>query len=399
MCAQQRLMAGAAAVDITPLNYRDVYLAGFEPNRKATGVRDPLFARALYLDDGRTRLALVACDLIGLGFLAAETIRRFVQDVQADHVFLCCTHTHSGPDTLGLWGPALGEIPLASGVDPRYMERLARAVAQAVRKARIRALPAILAAGEDTARKDDLTWNMRQPGYMDHALTVLRADRADGRGTIATLVNYASHPESLWSVNTQISPDYPMAILRTLERKLGGVGLFFSGALGAMVTPGIEQDAPLAQRESFYVSYGNKLAKRAVDCVRAAETIKSHDLDIRTRRVSVPMQNRPLRFAAAVGLVSGNVAGSNAISQVGQIRIGPIQIATMPGELSPAVGLRLKGKMGGTPNFLLCLCNDEIGYVLDCKVFDDPAFAYERSMSMGAQTAERLIRTYVALDG
>ena len=399
MAAKLNIKAGAAAIDITPLNYRDTYLAGFQPNRRATGVLDPICARALYLEDDNTHLLIVACDLIGMLQPYTESVRRAIDGVNPDHVFLCSTHTHSGPDTLGLWGPALGEIPYASGISPYYMRFLQQQIVTVALRAKRRALPAEVFFGEDRSRKEDLTWNIRQAGYMDHALTVMRVDREDGLGTIATLVNYASHPETLWSQNTRISPDYPAMIHRKLETKLGGVSIFVSGALGGMVTPGIAEDAALAERETFYRSYGNKLAKMALDCAKSAEKENNPALTVRSLKVKLPLQNRHFVAAAGMGLVERSMAKGKVDTEVGHIRIGGATIATTPGELTPAVGLRIKSTMSGSPRFLFCLCNDEIGYVLDASVYADDLFQYERSMSVGPKTGELLVKTYASMDG
>ena len=56
------LWAGAAAIDITPPP--GAPMAGYYHARAAEGVHDPLHARALVLDSGGTRAALVVLDLI-----------------------------------------------------------------------------------------------------------------------------------------------------------------------------------------------------------------------------------------------------------------------------------------------------------------------------------------------
>ncbi|RKY63725.1 MAG: hypothetical protein DRP99_03535, partial [Candidatus Latescibacterota bacterium] len=56
------LKAGAACLDITPP--LGVAMAGYRRARYAKGIHDPLCAKALVLDDGRTQIALVALDLI-----------------------------------------------------------------------------------------------------------------------------------------------------------------------------------------------------------------------------------------------------------------------------------------------------------------------------------------------
>ena len=96
------LKAGVAEVNITPPI--GISLCGFG-NRKgpAEAVDDDLFARALVLDDGRTRLAIVTSDLISLAPDLVHRIRGLVEraaDVPGDGLLLNGSHSHSGPTVM-----------------------------------------------------------------------------------------------------------------------------------------------------------------------------------------------------------------------------------------------------------------------------------------------------------
>jgi len=73
LVARAELRAGAAKRVITP--QMPVYLAGLSNNRMSIGVHDPLYARSVIFEDGKTRIGLVSLDLIGL-------LRRDVQKIQ-----------------------------------------------------------------------------------------------------------------------------------------------------------------------------------------------------------------------------------------------------------------------------------------------------------------------------
>ena len=63
--------------------------------RESTGVHDELLANALVLDDDRTRLALVSCDVLPIGNTTKRAIRDVIgreTDIDPDNVFLCATH-------------------------------------------------------------------------------------------------------------------------------------------------------------------------------------------------------------------------------------------------------------------------------------------------------------------
>jgi len=112
------MKVGYAQQIITPSLDRPVFLAGFGQNRRAQTVHDDLYARALALQSGADTLVLCALDLIGF---FRQDILEVVRDVNRQgaglQVIIASTHTHHGPDTLGLWGPDLRTC----GVDPGYL--------------------------------------------------------------------------------------------------------------------------------------------------------------------------------------------------------------------------------------------------------------------------------------
>src|SRR5574337_642367 len=130
------LRAGAAKSSITPdVHAGKVYMAGFGFNRLATGVHDDLYARCLAIGAGGKTLVVCAADLIGLFHPEALRVHAKVeaQLPGVTQVIVASTHDHEGPDTLGLWGPAL----LKSGVNVQYLDWVVDRIADtAVRAAR-----------------------------------------------------------------------------------------------------------------------------------------------------------------------------------------------------------------------------------------------------------------------
>src|SRR5687767_12192193 len=96
------LQAGAATSNITPELGGDV-VGGFLPF-PATHIHDELHARCLVLDDGKTKLALVVCDLLGLHRTVSEEARRLIEKstgIPPTHELISATHTHSAASALG----------------------------------------------------------------------------------------------------------------------------------------------------------------------------------------------------------------------------------------------------------------------------------------------------------
>src|SRR3954449_9395779 len=100
------LRAGVATIDVTPEKF-PVIVNGMFTGRTATAALDRLHARALVLDDGSTKLAIVVVD-------SCMMPREFLDKVKAEasgpsgipveHMLISATHTHSAPAVMGCLG-------------------------------------------------------------------------------------------------------------------------------------------------------------------------------------------------------------------------------------------------------------------------------------------------------
>ncbi len=134
------LRAGAATAEITP--GAGVSLDGpISKNGPVMGVHDPLFARALVLDDGQTRLAIVICDACMIGrdvFDAAKAIVHKQTGLPADRMLMAGTHTHAAVRAIHV-----GTKP----IDDAYHEFLSQKIAEAVISAEKNLAPARIGFG------------------------------------------------------------------------------------------------------------------------------------------------------------------------------------------------------------------------------------------------------------
>ena len=114
--SQVEFWAGVAVVEITPS--RNVPLGGYggRKGQPMTGVHDPIFAKALWLETPEAKVCLVTTDLIG----SLVAIRDRAKPADAS-VVLTASHTHSGPGALvkGFWELAMGKY------DPAMVDELA----------------------------------------------------------------------------------------------------------------------------------------------------------------------------------------------------------------------------------------------------------------------------------
>src|SRR5690349_2032153 len=114
------LYAGACETDITPP--LGVWMCGyaFRPTG-CTAIHDPLYARALVLNDGNSAIAILSMDLLGLDFDLVDAVRDGIQQetgIPGAAVMLAATHTHGGPN--------VGHLNCMGSRDPAYTDVLVR---------------------------------------------------------------------------------------------------------------------------------------------------------------------------------------------------------------------------------------------------------------------------------
>src|SRR3954451_15333695 len=126
--AQGPLRAGAAATNISP--WLGLSINGNMADVKTAQVHDELHARALVLDDGSSRLAIVVCDSCMIPReVVADAKRRILarSKLEPGRVLISATHAHSCPTA----GPVFQSEP--DGHYTRFLAvRIADAVAQAI---------------------------------------------------------------------------------------------------------------------------------------------------------------------------------------------------------------------------------------------------------------------------
>lgn len=351
------------------------FLAGYKHKGSyyvATGVHDPLWTRVLILQYGDLKLALVALDAVGYSYPDVQAIRKEAADLGFRHVIVASTHTHEGPDTIGLWGPN----PLTDGKDPRLMEHLRQRTLAALREADRHLQPARLTLAQATLPElfGRIIADRRDPIVLDNRLTILKLDDLKGR-TIATLVNGSIHPETLGGQGSLISSDFPHYLREGIEKGgfavqgrtiqgLGGIALYFNGAVGGLMTTlGVEvkdESGKILPQRSWEKTQriGELIAGASLDALQRQRPSIINGIAVQTKTISLPLDNRYLRTMIEKGVIRRESytnglpvkppeVGQDIQTEVGLITIrgrttdtqeGPLaQIITLPGELFPEI--------------------------------------------------------------
>lgn len=418
-CAAEaaELRAGFAAVDITPplTGKRPVYIAGYGMNRKATGVHDPIMARAAVLQHGEQRIALVSVDLVGLQLPTVQLIREQLPDFK--YVMVASTHNHEGPDVIGIWGRG----PFHRGVDDAYLDQVVAGVVEAVRKAA--EAPVSVTGAYGTAEDETLLGDSRLPYSKDGVLRALRLSNAASGKPAGLIVQWNCHPESLGSKNRLLTADFVHATVAKLSEQHGCPVVLISGALGGLMAPPKDRvkDAAgnfLKEGDYEYARvYGEEVAALATQALSHAEPIQLTPFVVSTKPIVVPVTNSLYRLARTVGVMKRDarlwtgdpeVLGEKMTqddahkptgieTEVAYLRLGDLHIACIPGELYPEL---VYGKfqepvepnvdfpdapleptvvdtLPGKRWMLFGLANDEVGYIVPKRQWDKAEpFAY-----------------------
>jgi hypothetical protein len=373
--AQGAFKAGAGRRVITPNPLLPVS-GGLGPTADAREKQGELTARAVVFQEGKTTVAMVGLDLLGFPSVLCDRVRTRVPRIPAKNILIGSTHTHSAPDCYA--------FPDGRGGHTGDQLR-----------------PARLKVATDEAR-GKIAYNYYAPDLYDRRMSVLQTVDRDGK-TIATLVNYAIHPEVLGAKIGILSPDLVGPLCDRIESQVGGLAIFMNGAQGGMVTA---DNRDLSRPKDAQPGYWHD-DRTWDECLRIGHTMA--DEAMRTVR-EAPVQERPTLFCDSIDVtfpvdneVLWNVILASPLkyprnpdhsitTRVNVVNLGNAQILTIPGEALPNIGFYLKRKMHGQHNLLFGLTNDAFGYILTKVDFNSfPRYGYVTRTSLGEMTGEILI--------
>ncbi len=403
--------AGAAETDITPL--LGAFLTGSFKPRPAEDIDDPLYAKAVVLDDGETRLAMVVLDLIAVPREVVTKIRSLIAEhteIPPSHVMIGCTHTHTGPQTR--------ESSLVPR-DDSYVEWLIHRVSDTVRLAANRLEPARIAWGQ--GEQHDISFcrrflmtdgtvrtNPGRPGLagddkpqivkpvspIDPAVGVLVVESIDGR-PLAVVAQFSLHYVGTDN-SLHISADYYGHFATVMRQHLGEecIPLLFNGTSGQ-----INNIDPLGPpRETRGHAQARKVASAlAGEVLKVMARIPFHEeCTLSALSVTVPLpckrvteedraiareilagndpnpENGPFSFVvgqpiptALRGHYAGLVANMKAHveGEVQALRVGESAWVALPGEIFVEIGLAIKASAPASDTFVVGLANDSLGYI------------------------------------
>jgi len=375
---------------------------GLGPTAPAREKRGELTARAIVLASGETKVAVVSLDLLGFPSVLGDRVRKQVPRIPAASILIGSTHTHSAPDCYAFPDGKGGHTG-----DLAYMEFVCKRAAEAVNEALDHLQPARLKVATGEAR-GKIAYNYYAPDLYDRRLCVVQAVASDGK-PLATLVNYAIHPEVLGAHVGIVSPDLVGPLCDRIEEHAGGMALFMNGAQGGMITAdNRDLDKPSDPQRGYWqdsrtwdecLRIGHTLADEALRIVEGASQQDQPQLLCQSVDVKFPVESNVIWNVVLHSPLAYPHGDDRTITtRINVVNLGNAQILTIPGEALPNIGFYLKRKMNGEHNLLFGLTNDAFGYILtkvDYQSF--PRYDYVSRTSLGEMTGEILIERSLRL--
>jgi neutral ceramidase len=425
------IFAGTGKIDITPQG--SIWMDGMLRAHPSEGVHDALYARALVLCEGsdvKQAFTLVSVDVCVLDDATCRAVRQGAETrtgIPATHIVIAATHTHSGPSTMGILTPR----------EDSYVQDLTGNLVTLIEEAAGKLHPAELAVTsgrEETISHyrrllaDDghvvMNWEPYPPerivgplGVADPEVGVVKVvaaghpgDPAKPSRVLALIFNHTGHPNVLSGDNYLLSSDYPGLAARLLEEELGGIALFFNGALGSVDIDGLrDRDWEGLDRT------GRALARSVSEA--AATATPSGSPAIRGACTTYTRPGRRItdeewRWAQGVLAETGGQVAAVAdgvgddykaafyrdlhdagprdlpMEQIG-LALGDSALLTFPGELYTEIGQHIKAHSPFRRTFIIGLANGYVGYVPTRKAIGEGGYAEDtRHVD---ETAEQLV--------
>ena len=396
------LRAGAAAIVITPPV--GTPMAGYYSERGAQGVHDDLHAKAIVMEQGGARAALVALDLIAAPRDLVEDARAAIDHicrVRGANVMISATHSHTGP-IVATNHPFGGKSDLVTSYRALLPSRIAEAVRQA--ESKLAPVTVSVARGRESSiafnrrfhmKDGTVGWNpgkgnpliLKPAGTIDPDLPVLFFETAD-RKPVAAYVNYAVHLDNIGE--PLISADMPATLSRCLADFKGPemLTLFTAGCCGDVNH--IDVRWKEAQR-----GFGNSARMGTIlagEVLRAWPRLTSFEprpLRVQSTTVRLPLpeikQGDVEKAHATVARISGEAPKRPAFMEMVQafkvldvaarngkphqvevqvIALGKdVAWVSLPGEVFTELGLAIKQDSPFPCTIIAELANDLVGYI------------------------------------
>jgi neutral ceramidase len=410
--------AGAAEIDITPP--AGMRMAGYFDERFATGVHDPLKAKALVLRQGGQEIAMVFCDLVGVSLNVTTNARTQASKktgIPVPNIMICATHSHTGPLFDDVRDYYFHEAAIAKfGKDPHepvhYPTFLTEKLVAVIGEAHSKLHAAQLEVG--VATQENLTFNRRywmkngkvafNPGQLntnivraagptDSDVGILFAREPEAKHPFAGLTVFAMHSDTVGG--SEYSADYAYYLQQMLRSAYSEdfISAFAAGTCGDLNHINVNKKEPI---KGFDVA--ERLGTTLGATVKNARLtrITKPSFAVRSTTLQIPLQeptpeeladaraktekigDPDTPFMAKVILVKNldlMRRGPTCPMEVQLVRLdSDIAFVFLPCEIFVELGLAIKHSSPFKRTIVISICNDRPSYVPTTKAFIEGSY-------------------------
>jgi neutral ceramidase len=415
------LRAGAAAVELVADD--DMVIGGGIGPHKLKGQEGQLRASAIVVQDPLGgRVALVECDVLMVDRDVLDRAARAIEEatgIPFDNILINATHTHHAPTTVSIHGyrreeaftrqvgdRAVEAAVAANGrLTPVTMEFRLGEESSVGRNSRL-----LLANGMIywVGARDDV---VRPTGPFDPELPVWAFRRADGT-LEAVMFNHSTHTIGVHKPGVR-SPSFYGLAAQGLERREGGIFLFFEGASGS--THNLELAAPemtlrIGQAVVDALAKARPSPVDRVEGIRREMTLQVREFDEAEDDAAVVAYERhkandPRRAQEVIDVFRAMrkelapLRGRSRKTWIQAVRLGETAIVGVPAELFTVLGQDIKRRSPFRHTYVFELANDYIGYVADRRGYELGGYQTWTGLHsfVAPGTGERIVDEAVAL--
>ena len=275
-----------------------MWIAGYGQNRRADGRTRSAVRRAVVFNDGKKKIALAAVDVVGIQYPTTQEIRKRLTASTT-----CWSRARiitKGPTCWACGGRALSRAVSIR----RTCSASSIAWSRRFKRPTPRRCPRPATYG--TADDPTLLRDSREPHVPDGVIRTVTILGIDGKPA-GLIVDWSCHPEALGSDNKLITADFPWQTVKRLEEKYKCPVVYFSGAVGGlMTTPSnrYRDSRNIADSTFEYAeAYGNEVADLAIKAIDSAQPLSLAPLAFAAKPISVPLENPLYRVAQMAGVI------------------------------------------------------------------------------------------------
>jgi len=392
---------GVARRNITPEAPIPMWGYGARHALPGQATRDPLFAKALVIDVGESKAALVGLDLgRAPTFAMMELIEREVKEkAGVDYVLAVGSHTHHGPVIELLDAPGMGKGVYDDAV--AYAQQLPRTIIEAIVEAAENVVDARMGIAIEETDFNRNRHAKREPKPKDPRLSVVRFDSLDGK-LISVMVNFGAHPtiESVFQFHW--TSEWPGHMQMTVERELGGQCFFMQGAEG-------DTSANTGDGRRGIDGFGKAIGAKVIEMAKGIETkvpetpslvgvtdtfVGKSRLDLSDRLIAGALKQAffPEMLALTVDMPEGQVT----VRMDTLIINNELAVVGGSGELFSEISNRIKAQSPAPHTLVFGCCNGHVMYVPTLEGVEQGGYGADPLVAWApAGTAEAMIEKAV----